>query len=1007
MFKKTLPVLLFVLLLPTVVLAQGGKLRFTNTQPKILATLQAAGISGGWQLSPDGARLGDLVLDGPLAASYPSIGEQRATVLLDQGRDVYRFTGRQQCAALVDVRFSARRQPLQVLETQIRAHRQTKDGWVTRAVSTVPWLTSREQLPVEGGARYRIEVLFSRGADQQGTAATSTRTFELDLACDQLATLDVDLATVGPVAGTPDLFETLNAVLPTRPAGHTLLDVVAAENVLAPPKSPAAPATEPAWAGETSAAPETFCYTEDFSIGLGSLGATNVGDADQTSATVSGGRLRLTSDGSVLYHAADNGGFVHRSVTGDFRAEVQLLGFPVNAGGGYRKTGIYVSEGTAPNDMRVFAEFLPLHPFYNKTAIMFDYRDANGVERELASTPLDIPLPAWLAIDRRGDTFTVWYSTDGSNWIKPLGAAGGSVTLPMPATVQAGMMQASYSLTTTMTAEFDNFEVCQPNPEILPPPPPSAICAPGRPLDIVYLLDSTGSMTVPFAGGGVTKLDAARDAIAAMNDLIEAQLPGSRAALITFQGGNTPTYNLNQAVRVLANLTTDFDSVDAAADSIDVATINPNSTTPIAIALDRSRQILLDQGNFQSLPVVVFFGDGWANIDYAGNGPLTYRFPEMQAISILGGGGAAYRSIGSVAWLGNWNGSIATWDGEPLANSMTQMLQLKAEVPDLVFYSVAVHSDATYRPDLLGFFADYGQGRMVDVTDATSLVANMVGIFDGLDCGGSIGDRVWNDVDGNGVQDGGEAGLLGVTLELVNAANQVIRTATTDASGNYLFEHVPAGNYTVRILTASLPAGYTATYDFDGVATLGTAALSLADDEAQLLIDFGYKATPLPPVKIAGARWRSFANTGGGEVYLGVGDIGVGANRVERNYTWVRPGTYPVVFTYDPANLKLTSTGAYGTLTYNLNAPLQPMDSFEILISDRDTNSQVDFLDVTLEGQPLGSFFGNGGVLVVKLPSADLNDGFTFTGTVSISGNFSISQELSRVDIFVGQNFYP
>ncbi len=71
---------------------------------------------------------------------------------------------------------------------------------------------------------------------------------------------------------------------------------------------------------------------------------------------------------------------------------------------------------------------------------------------------------------------------------------------------------------------------------------------PGTPIDILYLLDSTGSMTFPFTGGTISKLDAARNAIADMNDLIEANLPGSRAALVTFQGGFTPAFNLNSAV---------------------------------------------------------------------------------------------------------------------------------------------------------------------------------------------------------------------------------------------------------------------------------------------------------------------------------------------------------------------------------------------------------------------------------------------------------------------------
>ena len=41
---------------------------------------------------------------------------------------------------------------------------------------------------------------------------------------------------------------------------------------------------------------------------------------------------------------------------------------------------------------------------------------------------------------------------------------------------------------------------------------------------------------------------------------------------------------------------------------------------------------------------------------------------------------------------------------------------------------------------------------------------------------GAIGDRVWFDVDGDGVQDAGEDGISGVTLELINAAGQVIAT---------------------------------------------------------------------------------------------------------------------------------------------------------------------------------------------------------------------------------------
>ncbi|MCB9309699.1 MAG: hypothetical protein H6567_06565 [Lewinellaceae bacterium] len=51
-----------------------------------------------------------------------------------------------------------------------------------------------------------------------------------------------------------------------------------------------------------------------------------------------------------------------------------------------------------------------------------------------------------------------------------------------------------------------------------------------------------------------------------------------------------------------------------------------------------------------------------------------------------------------------------------------------------------------------------------------------------------IGNRVWVDTDGDGIQDAGEAALSGVTVQLVKNGT-VIATATTDATGNYYFSN--------------------------------------------------------------------------------------------------------------------------------------------------------------------------------------------------------------------------
>ncbi|MCX7593898.1 MAG: GEVED domain-containing protein [Fischerella sp.] len=72
----------------------------------------------------------------------------------------------------------------------------------------------------------------------------------------------------------------------------------------------------------------------------------------------------------------------------------------------------------------------------------------------------------------------------------------------------------------------------------------------------------------------------------------------------------------------------------------------------------------------------------------------------------------------------------------------------------------------------------------------------------------SIGDRVWNDINGNGVQDAGEGGFANVTVALyrdidgdgvIDATDPQLDTQTTDANGNYDFTGLIFGNYIVKV----------------------------------------------------------------------------------------------------------------------------------------------------------------------------------------------------------------
>jgi hypothetical protein len=94
----------------------------------------------------------------------------------------------------------------------------------------------------------------------------------------------------------------------------------------------------------------------------------------------------------------------------------------------------------------------------------------------------------------------------------------------------------------------------------------------------------------------------------------------------------------------------------------------------------------------------------------------------------------------------------------------------------------------------------------------------------------SIGDLVFEDLDEDGVFDADEVGLAGIVLRLLQDDNE-LATTTTDANGNYLFDELAAGEYTVELDTSSLG-------DL-GLTTASTANVTLAEGEVDTTADFG------------------------------------------------------------------------------------------------------------------------------------------------------------------------
>ncbi len=115
----------------------------------------------------------------------------------------------------------------------------------------------------------------------------------------------------------------------------------------------------------------------------------------------------------------------------------------------------------------------------------------------------------------------------------------------------------------------------------------------------------------------------------------------------------------------------------------------------------------------------------------------------------------------------------------------------------------------------------------------------------------SIAGHVGNDTTGDCDSDGQVPGISGVAIELLDGTGTPIQTTTTDASGNYHFDNLPAGDYTVLKQT---PSGW-----LDEDAHVGSAGSTLEGTSKISHITLGtnveaahYDFCEVLPVEISG-----------------------------------------------------------------------------------------------------------------------------------------------------------
>ena len=142
-----------------------------------------------------------------------------------------------------------------------------------------------------------------------------------------------------------------------------------------------------------------------------------------------------------------------------------------------------------------------------------------------------------------------------------------------------------------------------------------------------------------------------------------------------------------------------------------------------------------------------------------------------------------------------------------------------------------------------------------------------------------IGDRVWNDVDGDGIQDDGELGIQGVTVNLLNAEGTVVATTVTDANGNYRFEIGDPGTYMVEFAPKSgwtfttKDAGNDDALDSDADPATGrTPSFTVSAGQTDLTLDAGLVGGVPPGICSLIDVANKFNAFIGGNLTTGTGD---------------------------------------------------------------------------------------------------------------------------------------
>jgi hypothetical protein len=260
-------------------------------------------------------------------------------------------------------------------------------------------------------------------------------------------------------------------------------------------------------------------------------------------------------------------------------------------------------------------------------------------------------------------------------------------------------------------------------PTSTPTETPVVICT--KPLDVMYVLDLSGSMSGSYTGSG-SKLAAAKQAIISTNEILKGFNNGTKAALITFNGSGSPVasnpdrYSVSTVLQ--QGLTTDFTALNNKVNSL-----SSNGSTPIAHAMRFAKPYFTGLTDGTRIPVMIFLGDGVPTVSYESSLGATrgYGFQDahVQEATMFASDGTTWLTISQVRTKGRRYSSYNMYSGEPLADAMVETDALMAAAPRTTIHAIAIQasSGGIFKEDMLKYLAYKGNGIFASANSLTAL----------------------------------------------------------------------------------------------------------------------------------------------------------------------------------------------------------------------------------------------------------------------------------------------